>query len=489
MSSPQKTREGKRDLTAGPLGVTLFRLALPVAIGNLLQALYSMVDAFWLGRVSKEALGAPGVSMPFMFIVIAFGMGFGSAGTALVGQFTGAGRHREADRAAAQTLLLLSCIAVSLALPLILFTDPILRLVNVPDEVRPVAVPYLRILMLGVPLLVFNIAYGAVLRALGDTVTWLLIGAAGNALNLLLDPLLIFGWGPFPALGAKGAAVVTVFSQFLASLVIVALVRRHHAGLHVRLADFRPERSILRRMVGVGLPAAITNSSNSFSYAIFQAMINSLGPTVVAAFFVGFRIIHLFNVPAEAMAIAAGPVVAQSLGAGKPSLARRAVLVSVGVVAGIMFLPLVFLMWRGPLVAGLFVRNQPEVIAETARFFLMVPASTYCFSVLMVLNAAFYGSGHTRPTMMVAIIRTWCLRLPAAWILAFVLGWGSRGAYLGMVIGNVLSAALTLWLFLTYAWQVAIVSHPSEDPSSIEVRNGGAASRATEPGPDAEDSS
>jgi Na+-driven multidrug efflux pump len=160
------------------------------------------------------------------------------------------------------------------------------------------------------------------------------------------------------------------------------------------------------------------------------------------------------------MAMAAAPVVGQALGAQKPKLARRAVWTSASLVALVMFPPVVFLIWRGQLVARAFIES-PDVIAEAGRFFMVVPASVYFFGVLMVLMAAFYGSGHTRPVMVISIMRLWVFRLPAAYLLAFVLGLGSTGAYLGMVFGNVLCALITLWVFLRGGWESAVV--PTSD--------------------------
>lgn len=460
----------KRDLTVGPLAKTLFRLAAPIAVGTLLHALYSMVDAYWLGKVSKEALAAPGVSMPLLFIGIAFGIGFSNAGTALVAQYTGAGRHREASRAAGQTILVLSILITVLAVPTILLAPQLFRLFQVPSEARPQAVAYLRIVMAGMPLMAFGISYGAVLRALGDTITVVVIAALANAVNMVLDPCLIYGWGALPALGATGAALATLISRIAGGLACLVCLRRGRAGLHITLADLKPDWPMIRRTFAVGLPAAIGNSTTSIGFAAHMVMVNVLGTTVIGAVTIGFRVIHFFRVPAQAMAMAAAPVVGQALGAGRPKLARRAVWASAAWVAVVMLGPFAFLTLWGRLVARCFLKD-PEVIAETSRFFLVVPVSSYFFGVLLVLMAAFYGSGHTRPAMVLSIIR-WLLRLPLSYVLGFVVGMGSLGIYAGMAIANVLCALITLWIFLTGAWQTAVVpapGGPSEQPPAGEA--------------------
>lgn len=447
----------KRDLTSGSLLRTLLRLALPVAADSAIRSLYNLADAFWLGRWSKEGLAAAGVTMPFFFVVIAFSMGFGNAGTAAVSQFTGADNYGRADRAAAQTLLLMSLLAALLAIPLIILAPSLFELVQVPEAARPHAVSYIRILSFGLPLIAFNIAYGSVLRGLGDTVTPLVIGAANNVVNVILDPFLIFGWGIFPELGAAGAALAGLISLGVGALGCYIGMRRKIAGLNIEPADFRPDRSLLRRIFRVGVPAALNNSSTSVGFALLQVMVNTLGTAVIGAFTIGFRIIFFFGIPGHALAAAAAPIVGQALGAGKPTLARRSVWNSVLVVAAMMFIPAALLMLKGEAVAAAFT-DDPAVIRQARQFLLIMPAASYFFSVLMVLTAAFYGSGHTKPAMFVGIMRTFVFRLPLAYTLAFLAGWGSYGIYAGWASANVASALLTLYLFLRGGWETAAAS-------------------------------
>jgi len=457
MTGKAAQRPSKRDLTSGSLAGNLFRLAAPLAVGMVLHSFYALADAFWLGRWSKEALAAVGVSMPFLFISISVGMAFGNAGTALVSQYTGAGRHREADRAAGQTLLLLSILSVGVAAPMILLAPQLFDLVRVPGAVAGVATIYFRIVVLALPLTAFAMGYGAALRALGDTITVVIIGACANGLNIVLDPLLIFGWVGLPALGTGGAALASLVSQCLGALACYMLLRRRHAGLHVSLADLKPDWAILRKVMRIGLPLAISNSSTSVGFTVFQTMVNGLGTAVIGAFTLGFRLVHFFQVPSQAMAMAAAPVVGQALGAGKVKLARRAVWVSAALIALVMLLPFAVLMWQGKLVAQAFV-SAPDVVEEAGKFFLIVPASSYFFGVLMVLMAAFYGSGHTRPALALAVVRLWLLRLPIAYVLGYGLGWGSIGVYTGMAIGNVLTAVAAFLLFRTRGWQSPVVA-------------------------------
>lgn len=451
--------DGRRDLTQGSLPRTILGMAFPIMAGMALNSLYSLVNAFWLGKMetgAREALAAVGPSAALTFIVVAFGMGFGSGGTALVAQYTGARNPREADRAAGQTMLLLTVSSTAMAALMYLFAPLVLRLMQTPPEVMPQAVTYLRITLIGVPFTAFNIGYGSALRALGDTLTMVLVAFGANVVNFALSPPLIFGWGPIPAMGVQGAALVAAVSTMLTALACLVLLHRGRAGLRLTWRDFHPEWPLMRQIVRIGLPAGISMSSNSIGFLALQSMINSLGATVMGAFTVGSRMVEILGVPASALAVSAASVVGQALGAGKAQLARRAVHISVWMFALGMFLPYALVVLFGQGVARAFTHDE-GIIMEAGRFFLLVPASNYFFNILMVVMAAFYGSGHTRPVMVISLLRQWVLRIPIALLLGFGFGMGSIGLYWGLVIGNVISAALAWWAFRTGEWDRAVV--------------------------------
>ena len=454
---------GRRDLTEGSVYGNLFHLAWPFALGMMLHALYNVVDAWWLGRLSSEAIGAIGASMPLVFLAISLGMGFGHSGSALISQHIGARRPRRAYHVTGQLFLILACIAVAFAIPLAVFTRPLLRLYQLPEANMPETLGYLRIFVIGMPFIAMNIGYMSALRSLGDTITMVFINLVANLLNIALDPLFIFTAG----LGTSGAALASVICQIVAFCICVVLLRREHSGLSVRLADLRPEFKVMRKIFDVALPAGIAVSNNSIGILLFHVMVNAMGPTVLATFTIGNRVTQFVMFVGHAMAMAAAPIVGQALGAGRPDLARRVVMVSVKLTAFGLIIPYALLTWKGPLVASFFTRD-PAVVEEAARFFLLVPFSNYLFVVFMVLSAAFYGSGHTRPVLYLAIIRNLLLRLPISFLLAILLGWGSMGLYIGFMSANVVAAILTAWIFHRGRWLRAVVKTREDDEPEEE---------------------
>lgn len=459
MSTTSPRPSGRRDLTEGSLAWSLFVLAAPLMAQMAVQAIYNITDAFWLGKLSPLALTAPGVSLPFIFIAFALAMGFGNGGAALISQYTGAGRHREAEHAAGQTILLLVGISLVLTVIVWLFAPSLLRLAQVPPNVAAVARVYLRIFILGTPFIACSLAYGSALRALGDTLTVVYISGAAGLLNLVLDPILIFGFD----MGVGGAAVASVIAQIANAAICMVMLHKGRSGLRLTPANLRPHPGMLRRIFTIGLPAGISMSSNSIGFTAFQALINNLGKSVIAAFTIGFRMTMFLSIPGRCMAMATAPIVGQALGARLPERARRAVGLSVLLVAATMAIPYGLMMWQGRLVARFFV-DDPAVIDEAYRFFLIVPASNYFFGVINVFSAAFYGSGHTRPVMIVSLLRQWALRLPLGYLLGYLLGWGSVGIYIGMGIANVLCAVIMLVVFRAGHWTHAVIPTGAQAP-------------------------
>jgi putative MATE family efflux protein len=466
MTNRLQEEYAKRDLSSGSLTANLLKLTIPLAAQQVLYILYNLVNAIWLGRLSREALGAPGVAQPIQWIVVSLAFGFGSAGTALVAQYVGAKRNREADRVAGQTILFMVGIALVLTVPAVLFARGILSAYQTPKEMLDQATTYLAIVMLGVPAIAFTAAYGSILRALGDTMTVVVIQAIANVINIVLDPLLIFGvpetLGGFhmpahwPGMGVAGAAVGTVVGQCFAAYACYRLLRRHKAGLNVTRADLKPDWPMMRKLAGIGLPAAVGNASGSVGFSVFQGLVNSLGTVVVDAYSVGFRIINVIQILPQCLAMAAAPIVGQALGAGNPKRARRTIRVCTNMVFWFTLPAVGLLMWQGHNIGHIFTKDA-DVVAETGLFFLIVPASSFFFGLVMVLSAAFNGSGHTRPVMLVTIMRLWLLRLPVGWLLIDAWHWGSYGIYWGMVAGNAISALVLYQLFRMGKWQKPVI--------------------------------
>lgn len=440
---PIRTRER---ILNGPILKTMVLLAWPVMVTSALQALYNLVDAFWLGRLSTAAVAAPGMAWPILFFFMSFAGGFQAAGSTFVAQHFGAGDRRGAEHSAGQLLGFLAMLSVILAALGYSLAPTVLRLIRAPQEIFPYALTYLRIECMGLPIMFVAQAFSGFMVGLGQTRFLMYISASSLVLNAVLDPLFIFGWGPFPAWGVAGAAWATVFSRAAVALVGLTILFSGKRGLRLSLRDLWPRPSRVLPILRVGLPNVLDQASTSFGFVVMMGLVAGFGTTVVAAYTVGNRIINLINVVSWGAGSALVAMIGQNLGAEKyeraSQVARRGITATFLALVGLYGLTLLL---RRPMFA-LFVAD-PAVIQEGVWYIAIFGISIPFFGLFDASAAVFRGSGHTVPPMIMALVRLWALRVFLAWLFGYQLGFGTTGMWVGMTLSNVLAGiAIALWL-------------------------------------------
>lgn len=429
----------------------LLRLAIPIMLTNLLQVTYNLVDAWFLGRVSAEAVSAPSVAFSVVFFLSVFGMAFSQAGTTLVSQSHGAGNRRMVDFYAAQTVSLITVTGVVVGIVGIAAVEPLLGLLRVPTAaVAPTRI-YMRIIFSAVPFMFFFFVLQGVMQGVGDSITALWVQFATVTLNAVLDPLLIFGLGPIPALGVAGAATATLVSRGVSAAAILAILFRGSARLTIRPGDLAPRDGAWRRLVGIGVPLATGQGVAALGFTVLQGVVNSFGVAVIAAFGVGNRIIGMFNMPAIGLSRATAALVGQELGGRRPEGARHAVRVSVVAMLAFIVPAMTLTFFFGNSVVRFFI-DDPAVIAHGATMFRIVSVSVVPFTLFTVINGAFQGGGDTRPVMVLSIVRLWGVRVPLAMFLAWQLTLGPRGIWYAMFVSNIVTAGTGFLLLRTGRW-------------------------------------
>jgi len=457
------TAAAGRDMTTGPLARNLFAVAWPVMLSFLFQTLYNLVDAFWLGKLGKTAIVAPTVTINVLFIGFSIAMGLGMGGTTLVSQYRGAKRFADMRRAGGQTLLLLSFVGVGLAILGLVFSAPIVRLLQTPPDAFEQTLLYMRWILIGVPFMFAFFVYQGIYTGMGDTVGPMQVNGISMLLNVVLDPLLIFGWGPFPALGVAGAAIATVIARALASTLGLIRLFRGDRGFRLYRSDIVWDNRIALKILRIGLPLSLGQATTSLGFTLLIGIVNTFGSAVTAAFGIGHRIIHMALVPMMGFSQANATAVGQCLGADDTERASRSVMTS-ALMVGAILLPVTTLMFFfGDSISKIFV-DDPEVIRYGRDLFRITSYSVFAFGFVMVLLASFQGSGHTVPAMVLNVIRLWGLRIPAAYLLAITLGLGPSGLWWGMFISNTVTAiAAAIW-FSTGSWKRKVIEDVSPLP-------------------------
>ncbi|MEW6216264.1 MAG: MATE family efflux transporter [Candidatus Bipolaricaulota bacterium] len=456
-----KTSAIRDRILTGPILPTMVHLAWPVMLTAALQALYNLVDAFWLGRLGTAAVAAPGMAWPILFFFMSFAGGFQAAGATFVAQHFGARDQDGAEKAAGQVLAFLALVSAVLGGVGFALSPTILRLIGAPDDIYPLALLYLRIECLGLPIMFLAHAFGGLMLGLGNTRLMMYLSASSLLFNAALDPLFIFGWGPFPAWGVAGAAGATILSRVLVAVVGLALLFSGRAGIKLRLRNLRPRLARILPILRVGLPNVLDQASTSLGFVVMMGLVSGFGTAVVASYTVGNRIINLVNVISWGAGSALVAMIGQNLGADQTEraerIARRGISATFLALIGLYF---VALLLRRPLF-GLFVAD-PDVIRQGAWYIAVFGMSVPFFGLFDGAAATFRGSGHTVPPMVMAIVRLWVLRVFLAWALAYPLGFGTTGMWAGMTLSNVLAGtALVLWLGRG-TWKRKVIRAPME---------------------------
>lgn len=439
-------------MTRGPVSGRLMALAWPIMLSHLLQTLYNLADAFWLGKLGRQALTAPTITMHVVFIGMALAMGLGAAGTTLVSQYRGAGRDDLAARAGGQVFSLLTLAGILIGITGFILTPQILDVLRTPPDALEMTRDYMLWIFAGVPMLFTFFIYQGISTGLGDSVGPMQVSLISVILNMILDPLLIFGLGPLPAMGVVGAAAATVFCRAVASGLGLFRLLKGRNGFRIGRQDMKPDRGMLTRLLRIGLPIGLGQMGTSLGFTMMIGIVNSFGSAVTAAFGVGNRIIHMAMVPAMGLSQANATAVGQNLGAGRIDRASRSVRSSLFLI-GLILVPLTTLMFFfGGTISRIFV-NDPAVIELGRTMFRVTTPSVLVFGFLMVIMGSFQGSGHTVPIMVLNLSRLWLLRIPGAYLLAFTFGMGPMGIWWAMFISNtVTTMAGALW-FSAGTWK------------------------------------
>ncbi|WP_225336454.1 MATE family efflux transporter [Halomicrobium urmianum] len=432
------------DLTSGSIGKPLFFLSMPIVVTNLFQTAYNLADTFWLGQYGTDALAAISFAFPMVFLLISLGMGISVAGSVLVAQYTGAGAERDAEYAASQTVTFAVIASVLLGGVGYFFVEGFLDVMGASDDVLPLATSYMEVISLGLVAMFGFAVFIALMRGYGDTITPMLVMFGSVVLNIALDPFLIFGWGPFPSMGIRGAAVATVFSRALALVVGLAVMFRGTRGVQIHLGDMTPDVEFLRRLVRIGVPASIEGTGRALSMNLLLFIVALFPDPVVAAYGIGTRVFSVIVLPAIAVARGVETMTGQNVGADKPDRAEAAAGLAAKVLFGVLTAAGIAVVWFAAAPVADVFTTDPEVV-DIATGFLRIVAPTFGFiGITRAYTGSFRGAGKTLVAAAISVLMLGVIRFPIAWVAAAEIG--ETGIWLSFAISNVAGA------IIAYAW-------------------------------------
>ncbi len=449
--------QSELNLTDGSIPKSLFYLSVPIVVTNLLQVGYNLADTFWLGRYSTDALAAISLGFPLVYLFISLGLGLTVAGSVLVAQHTGADEPAQAEYAASQTVSLTLLAGAGLGALGFVFVSDLLRVFGASPTVLTLATEYMEVISLGLPFLFGFTVFIALMRGAGDTVTPMLVMLGTVVLNVVIDPLLIFGVGPLPPMGVEGAAVATVLSRGSAALVGVWLMLRGAHGIRIHPRQMVPDLEYSRTLVRIGVPASVENTGRAVSINAVLLIVTLFSTPVVAAFGVGIRVFSMVFMPAIAIDRGVETMTGQNIGAGRADRVvatnRFAAKASFLLLSALGVLTFVF----APEIIRLF-DDSPAVVAEGATFLRWIAPTFGFVGVLRAYSGGFRGAGKTLTAAAIAVVLFGFVRLPIAYVasqgLVPVDVWlfdspTPSGIWLAFPVSGVVAAAVaTVWFEL-----------------------------------------
>ncbi len=457
-------RQGGYDLTKGSMLRHVISFSIPMLLGNMLQALYNTVDSIWVGRfLGPEALGAVSVSFPIIFVLVSLIIGITMGATVLVAQYMGAKQTDMVKRTINNTFVLLTVSAIAVTVLGIVFNKDILRLINTPGEIMAMAASYLNIFLMGLVFMFGYNAVSAILRGLGDSKTPLKFLAISTAINIILDPLLILGIGPFPRMEIAGAALATTIAQGISFFIAIVYLNKRDHLLSVNLRNFVFDREITIKTVKIGIPSGVQMSVVSVGMLVVSSLINSFGTDIVATFGMTSRLDQFAIMPSQSISMATSAIAGQNIGANKEENVRETVKWATILAVGISIVLTLIAQLAPRTILGLFTSDY--VVLERAEYALRIMSLSYIFSAIMfVTNGFLRGAGDTMATMVLSITSLWLIRLPLARILSGIDRFGANGIWIAIVISTVISMMMSRVYYASGRWKSKkIARHSSDD--------------------------
>lgn len=443
-----------RDLTTGNIVSNLWHLALPVMVGGALLDVFNIVDMIFVGRLGPDAIAAVSISGVLMGLIRMVAMGISTGTVALISRFVGRSERETAQLVLGQSITLSLLASLLVAVFGVILAAPILRALGAAEAVIPHGVAYLRTMCIGSITMFLSIVLGAGMRGFGNATVHMIALGAASVLNIALDPLFIFGLGPFPRLEVGGSAVATVISRAVASVILLVVIYRNYGGFRLRAPRGREDGSFFRRIIRIGSYSALRMLSMNISRLVLVRIVATFGTFAVAAFGIGLRLRIFVLILGFGLADATAVTVGQNLGAKNPERAEKVAWISVGFFAvGLVAISAVFLLFPRAII-GVF-NDNPEVLRLGTSFLMFFVPSLFFLDLAIVLGRAIDGAGNTQATMWITFLSLIVLGIPMAW--GFANLWGVDGVWAALVASNAVQGLGMLYWFRSGRWKLAVV--------------------------------
>jgi len=446
-------RGSRRDYTEGPIGRAILVLAVPMVLEMVMESVFAVCDVFFVSRLGADAVATVGLTESMLTIIYALAMGLAIGATAMVARRTGERDTDGAARAAVQAIVLGALIALVLGVSGVIAAPHLLGIMGASPSVLATGTTYARIMYGGNATIVLLFLVNAIFRGAGDAAIAMRVLWLANAINIALGPCLIFGLGPFPALGVKGAAIATNIGRGTGALFALSrLLGGRSSRISIARRHIRVEPAAMWRLIRLSASGTLQTLIGTASWIGLIRILSSFGSGVLAGYTIGIRVIIFALLPSWGLSNAGATMVGQALGARKPERAEQAVWVAgfynmcfLGVVG------LLFVLLARP-IANIFT-TDPAVVPNAVDALRIISLGFLFYAYGMVIAAAFNGAGDTMTPTILNVVVFWLWEIPLAFVLSKMLDFGPRGVYLAVTVAFSTLALLSAALFKRGKWK------------------------------------
>ncbi|MBH0062328.1 MATE family efflux transporter [Pseudoalteromonas sp. NZS71] len=432
------------DLLNDPILPTLKTMTIPMIFGMITLMMFNIVDTFFISLLGTEPLAAVSFTFPVTFTVISLAIGLGIGTSAVIAKALGSNKIDEARFDASISLMVGVVLVIVLSSVGYLLIDPIFTLLGAGAQVLPLIHEYMNVWFIGSVFLITPMIGNSVLRASGDTKTPSIVMGGAGLINAVLDPILIFGFGPVPALGIQGAAIASVIAWSVAVVIILYILAVKKRLLSLK-AGKQTVTGAIRKILKIGLPAAGANMLTPVAMAVMTAMVAHHGPEAVAAFGVGSRIESIASILVLALSMTLPPFVSQNFGAGKLCRVKEAYTGTLKFVMVWQFAIYVLLIAFSGVISQLFGKEQ-AVIDVIKLFIYTIPLSYGLQGVIILSNSSFNALHKPMYALVLSVIRLFIFYVPFAYVGNEIAG--LLGLFIGAALGNLFTAIVAYKWFM-----------------------------------------
>lgn len=422
----------------------------------MMEALFALVDIYFLSKVSENAVAAVGITESVVTLIYALGIGVASAATAMVARRIGEKNPEEAAVAASQAIIATLIISLTIAIPGFIYGEQILVLMGGEPPMVAEGLWYTKIMMATNVVIMLLFVLNGIFRGAGDAKIAMMSLGLSSVINIILDPIFIFGFGPIPEMGVRGAAVATSIGRGIGVAFQLYILFNAKSQIKITFASFKWVPNVMRRLVKIASGGTLQYLIGSASWIIMVRIIADFGTEAVAAYTYAVRIIIFTILPAWGLSNAAATLVGQNLGAKKPERAAKSVWMTCALNVGFLLtVSILFFVFAEELIG--FLDSSPSIVSEGSKGLKIFSLGYVAYAFGMVISSAFNGAGDTFTPTIMNLVCFWALQIPLAYFLVYNLNFETSGVYIAIVIAEVCMGLLAIILFRRGTWKNTIV--------------------------------